>query len=144
LSRAATQIYQFGSFVPQEATYFFAFKDAHGEPLHGSRRYTFTFAAGALPPLIEPGFWSLTMYNESGFLVENPINRYAIRPDTPGLTYGADGSLTVTIQAEPPSDAPESNWLPTPAGTFFIGLRTYLPQPSIPDGTWFPPALAVR
>jgi hypothetical protein len=147
LSRAATQIYQFGSFVPEEATYFFAFKDAQGAALHGSRRCTFTFAGESLPPLQAPGFWSLTMYNEQGFLVDNPIDRYIIRPDTPGLTYGPDGSLTVAIQAQPPDgDAaaggpPQSNWLPAPEGTFFVCLRTYLPLAPIQDGSWFPPAI---
>lgn len=141
LSRAVVQISQIGSFPLEEATYFVGFKDADGQTLNGRHRYTLTFAPGALPPLHPQGFWSLTMYNKAGFLVDNPLNRYIVRPDSPGLTYGADGSLTVHIQAEQPAGAPEANWLPADAGDFLVGLRAYLPQQAILEGGWFPPAI---
>ena len=62
-------------------------------------------------------------------LLPNPIGRFAIGDRTPGLRYGADGSLTVVIQhAEPESDADHANWLPAPPDGFYVCLRAYLPR----------------
>jgi hypothetical protein len=144
LSRAAIQLTQFGSFTMDEATYFFGYRDRDGEPLHGSKRYTLRFAAGELPPLRPHGFWSLTMYGANSLLVANPIDRYILRPNSPGLTYGADGSLTLWIQHARPDDAPEGNWLPAPQDTFVVALRAYQPQDAITRGKWFPPGLVAQ
>jgi hypothetical protein len=141
LRRAVLEATQMGIVPLEEAMYFFAYRDGANHPLHGSHRYTLTFKAGELPPLNEFGFWSLTMYNDVSLLVDNPANRYVIRPGAPGLTYGSDGSLTLYIQAEQPTGAPEANWLPAPAGPFNVALRAYQPQQAIVNGTWFPPGL---
>lgn len=138
LSRATCQLNQLGAFPPQEAIYFFALRDADHIRLNGAQAYTLTFPPGQLPPLNEYGFWSVTMYNENFLLVENPLGRYIIRPDTAGLTLSEDGSLTLYIQAEQPVAVLEGNWLPAPRGDFSIALRTYQPQDVILDGTWFP------
>ena len=141
LSRAACQLTALGAFPPAEAIYFFAMRDGENRTLIGSHRYTLTFPTGQLPPLHPLGFWSLTMYNDAFLLVDNPIDRYIIRPDQQGLTYNPDGSLTIYIQAEKPAGVTESNWLPAPSGSFSVALRTYLPQKAILDGIWFPPGL---
>ena len=54
------------------------------------------FPAGQLPPARY--FWSLTMYDQSFFLVPNPIDRYALGSHTPGLKRNPDGSLDIYIQ----------------------------------------------
>ena len=41
---------------------------------------------------IAEAFWSLTMYDKTGFQVANPINRFAIG-DRDQLKYNPDGSL---------------------------------------------------
>jgi hypothetical protein len=140
LSRAAIQVSQIGSLVPTEAIYFFAHLDAKMRPLTGRVSYTLTFPAGELPPLGERGFWSVTMYGTDGLLVDNELGRYVVRPDTPGLTYASDGSLTLHLQTNRPADN-NANWLPSPTGEFIIGLRAYRPDVSVSDGTWFPPAV---
>lgn len=140
LSRAAFQLTQIGSFTAEEAIYFFGFRDATNAVLHGEHRYTLTFPAGQLPPLARHGFWSVTMYGPDNLLVANPVNRYAVRPDSPGLTYGPDGSLTICIQVERPEEDSAGNWLPAPRGVFVLGLRTYQPTTPILSGEWFPPA----
>ena len=140
LSRAATQASQIGSLVPTEAIYFFAHLDSENRPLTGQDRYTLTFAAGELPPLGELGFWSVTMYGTDGLLVDNEMNRYVVRPDSAGLTYASDGSLTLQLQADRPKEG-DGNWLPSPPGEFIIGLRAYRPDASVSDGSWFPPAV---
>ena len=62
------------------------------------------------------------------FLVANPIDRYSIGDRTPGLVHGDDGSLTIVLQHDEPTDADaRANWLPTPAGAFRPILRMYEP-----------------
>lgn len=126
-----------------EAFYPTARHDGDGNPLDGSHRYQLVFAT--LPPC--KAFWSVTMYDTSydgtaGYLVENPINRFLINSNTPGLVYGVDGALTITIQYERPEDATErANWLPAPAGPFYLTLRIYWPEKAALDGTWTPPSV---
>lgn len=144
LSRATCQLTQLGAFPNEEAIYFFALRDQDNERLNGAHNYTLTFGPGQLPPLHQHGFWSLTLYNDVFLLHDNPLSRFAIRPDSPGLSFAGDGSLTVTIQVEMPEGAPEANWLPAPRGDFSVALRTYLPKGVIQDGTWFPPGLFRR
>jgi hypothetical protein len=65
--------------------------------LAGTRSYEIRFLAGDLPPHRTDGYCSITLYNAAGFLVANPIGRYSIGDQTPGLVEGADGSLTIAI-----------------------------------------------
>lgn len=145
LSRAAVQASQIGSLVPAEAVYFFAHLDAENESLAGDKRYEVAFGPGDLPPLGDLGFWSLTMYGTNGLLVDNAVDRYLLRPDSPGLSYGTDGSLTLRLQADRPHGE-IANWLPTPHGEFVVAFRVYRPGEAVQDGSWFPPAVvrAVR
>lgn len=60
----------------------------------------------------------------------------------PHLSYGDDGSLTLTVGGDAPGDpALGTNWLPAPAEGFSLFLRAYWPRPSITDGSWQPPAV---
>ena len=38
--------------------------------------YSLHFTKAEIPPV--DAFWSLTMYDDDGYLVANPINRYAL------------------------------------------------------------------
>ena len=92
-----------------------------------------------LPPV--DAFWSLTMYDEQGIQVPNPINRFAIG-DRDKLTFNADGSLDIYIQHESPGPDREANWLPSPASRAIQStLRLYSPRASVMDGTWTPPGI---
>ena len=137
LQRAAINRFGPGAHIAQEALYFSAAGDAQGAPLSGQNSYTLTFPAGQLPPV--EAFWSLILYGPDFFLVDNPLNRYAINDRTPGLVKAADGSLTITIQHTPPADT--SNWLPAPDGKFQLILRTYQPGPAILDRSYQLPPL---
>jgi hypothetical protein len=127
--------------VPEESFYPSAVTDAEGRPLDGSNTYQIRFPPGELPPA--NAFWSLTMYQMSdGNLVANPIDRYSIGNRTKGLDFGADGSLTLYIQPNPPElKSQRSNWLPAPNGTFYMVLRIYGPQPKALSGAWLPPMI---
>jgi hypothetical protein len=73
-------------------------------------------------------------------LVKNPIDRYPINsPMLPDLKRGADGALTLYIQHSAPSETEGSNWLPAPAGAFFMVLRLYWPEETTLNGTWKAP-----
>lgn len=125
--RAATAKFGLGANTAEEALYFSAEKDENGNLLTGKKQYKLTFTADNLIPVSPDGFWSITLYNQDGFLVENPLNRYSIGDRTEGLQYNADGSLDIYIQNQAPVGK-ENNWLPTPADNFNLTLRAYLPE----------------
>src|SRR5262245_54888554 len=126
---------------PNETKYFYQDLDSTGTRLNSKQRYTVTFAEGQLPPV--RGFWSLTMYNEEHFFEPNPIKRYSIGTKNKDLKTAADGSLTIYVQAEEPTDpAQRANWLPAPNdGDFSLYVRTYWPQVAVTEGKWTPPAV---
>ena len=79
------------------------------------------------------------MYDDQGFQVPNPINRFAIG-DRDKLKFNEDGSLDIYIQAGTPGADRESNWLPSPtSGAMGPILRIYSPRSEALDGTWTPP-----
>jgi hypothetical protein len=123
---------------PEEAIYVEAFTDSDGRPLSGTHDYRLHFDPGRTPPA--DAFWSLTMYDADRYLVENPIQRYAIRDRTLGLRYNSDGSLDIYISRAAPSGH-ESNWLPAATGELSLALRLYLPKPEALDGSWQPPSV---
>ncbi len=137
--RAAWTFVGIGGNVIEDAFYPLALNDADGKPLTGEHRYTLTFKKGAWPPA--DAFWSMTLYDIEGYLVDNPLDRYAIG-DRSGMEQNPDGSLTIYIQGESPGKDKEANWLPAPkTGPFKLALRLYVPQESVRNGSWVPPAL---
>ncbi len=124
--------------TPQEAIYPTANVDSEGQTLTGENKYTMTFTKEEIPQV--KFFWSLTMYNDQGFFVANPLNRYNIKSINE-LTYSRDGSLTLYIQKENPGKTKESNWLPTPDGQFYMILRMYGPSDNAIAGKTVIPAV---
>ena len=115
--------------TPKEAVYYQGTLDSNGQQLTGAKKYTITFKE--TPPYIAPGFWSLTMYDASNYYtVPNAINRYFLGSDTP-MKKNSDGSLTIYIQKDSPGADKESNWLPAPAGPFYLIPRAYAPGPAM-------------
>jgi hypothetical protein len=137
LRRAIRNFIGTGANLRAEKVFFAAHTAASGEPLDASRT---SYVVTLDPPPPVDGHWSLTLYpHETRLLYPNEIDRYAISATTPGLEYGADGSLTVLIQHERPRDA--ANWLPAPAGAFYLDLRTWEPRDEIRNGGWQPGAV---
>ncbi|MBV9502719.1 MAG: DUF1254 domain-containing protein [Acidobacteriaceae bacterium] len=152
---------------PQDAVYGYGAYDSRGiDPanvLVGGNRYVVHFSAetslhrtGEIPPVNRLAFWSVTLYDINGFLVNNPDVSY----NAIGIPYvqnhkaclNADGSLDLYIQANAPSDPKQfCNWLaapvpdPTnsanPTGQFILFLRAYWPDQAILNGTWNPPPI---
>jgi hypothetical protein len=137
--RAAWTFVGIGGNVIEDAFYPLALNDADGKPLSGEHKYTLTFKMGAWPPA--DAFWSMTLYDIEGYLVDNPLDRYAIG-DRSGMEPNPDGSLTIYIQGESPGKEKEANWLPAPkSGPFKVALRLYAPQESVLNEDWVPPGL---
>jgi hypothetical protein len=143
LFRAAFAKWFTGGNAPDEAIYMDSRTDDKGKPLDGSKKYQIHFDKGQLPPA--KAFWSVSMYNiDDGSFVENPIKRYTFGDRTPGIVTNGDGSLDIYIQHEAPSDEKQrANWLPAPAGGFYMNLRLYVPDDSLQKGTWKPPVVRV-
>ena len=144
LMRALITAIGLGANRPQDAIYPTSLKDADGNAYSGANKYVLRFSKGQMPPA--QGFWSITMYNDQYFFVENSINRYSISARQP-LKSNGDGTVDIYLQKDSPGADKESNWLPAPAGKFILMMRLYWPnehKPSILDGSWtIPPARKV-
>jgi len=127
-----------GANVPEDAVYPISNVDSEGQPYDGSNRYVIHFEKGEFPPV--RGFWSLSMYDEEMYFVDNPIRRYVIG-DRDKLQFNKDGSLDIYIQHASPGKDKESNWLPAPPGDFDLVLRAYWPTLEVLTGGWNPSAV---
>ena len=136
LKRAIVAEFGLGANVPEDAIYPQNLADESGKPLDGANAYTIHFDKDAIPPA--EAFWSITLYDASGYPVENEFNRSAISSWMP-LKYNADGSLDLYFQNESPGTDEEANWLPAPKGPFNLTLRIYAPKSEALTGKWNPP-----
>ncbi|MGI9531678.1 DUF1254 domain-containing protein [Lutimonas sp.] len=129
----------FGANTPEDAIYPNAAVDVNGEKFNGTNKYILHFDADKLPPV--KGFWSVTMYDKNGFLVDNSIERYELG-SMKDMIYNEDGSLDIYIQSEAP-EGREANWLPsTVAGQDFeLTFRMYWPDESVINRTWQMPGV---
>jgi hypothetical protein len=141
LQRALITAIGLGANRPQDAVYPTSDADAEGKPYDGTMKYVIHFDKGQMPPA--EGFWSLTMYDDKYFFVENKLNRQNLSSRNK-FKVNKDGSVDLYIQNASPGKDKEANWLPAPAGKFILMLRLYWPTetpPSIIDGSWKPPAV---
>jgi hypothetical protein len=137
LLRARVAVVGIGANTPEEAVYPGALADSDGNLLDGANDYEMVFPADDLPPA--KYFWSLTMYDREGFLVDNPIDRYSLGPSHPPLVERPDGSIVVVISHDEPTED-DVNWLPSPSGGFRLNMRLYGPSNKVLNGNWYPPA----
>jgi hypothetical protein len=130
--RAIVAAFGLTSNTPVEAIYYTGVRDSSGQMLTGSRRYAITFK----DPMryitaIPPGFWSISMYdNATGYTVPNAIDRYTLGSDD-DLKRNPDGSFTLHVQRDNPGPEREANWLPAPAGPFYMIIRVYAPASDV-------------
>jgi hypothetical protein len=133
-----------GAFTSEQAIFAISWTDHGKAPLNGSAEYVLHMVAA--PPVNEG--WTFTVYNLSGGMVANAIDRYQLSAAS-NLTYNEDGSVDIYLQAAQPSNQSRfNNWLPTPSGQGFeVMWRLMAPEPDqiqgILDGTgWQPPKIA--
>lgn len=136
--RAVVALGGLGANLTSDAVYPSVDDDSQGRPLDGKHRYVIRFRE---PPPAK-AFWSLTVYDENGYVVKNALGRYSIGSQHP-LSRAADGSTVILLRSDQPTDKREqANWLPTPhRGKFNVMLRLYQPEKSVIDGSWKPPVV---
>ena len=124
-ARAQTALTGYLQLVESEALYpGYIGSGIQGLSLGPDEAYIFTFPSGK--PQVQ-GFWSLTAYNSSSYLIPNTLDRYSLG-DRSNLTY-PDGQLIYgnsecndpfSLLVQPAHVKPNSNWtsnwLPAPAG----------------------------
>lgn len=129
----------------EEVIYYKAFFDTQGRHLNGDNSYALHFSKEQIPTLYATYFWSVIAVDSvHRRILPNPMKRYLLS-NFSKLEYGADGSLTLYFGAQKPTDAPQSNWIPTPKGTgYSLTFRFYRPKGAVADRSYFPPALESR
>ena len=136
LKRAIVTQFGLGANLPGDAIYPLNLADDTGKPLDGVNNYTIHFEKSEIPPV--EAFWSITLYDNDGFQVANPLNRFAVSSWMPFKT-NPDGSLDLYFQNESPGADKEANWLPAPKGPFNLTMRLYAPKADALTGKWNPP-----
>jgi len=121
-----------GANLVEDAVYGVSQLDETLTPLNGSNAYKIHFEPGDLPPT--SAFWSVTNYDEEGYLEANAENRYSLGSNHE-LAFNPDGSLDFYLSNSRP-DIAEVNWVPAPRGNFKTLLRIYWPKEQVLRGEW--------
>jgi hypothetical protein len=136
LKRAMVSQLGLGANLPEDAIYPLNLGDETGKPLDGANAYTIHFDKAQTPPV--EAFWSITLYDNDGFQVANPLNRFAVSSWMP-FKLNSDGSLDLYFQNQSPGAEKEANWLPAPKGPYNLTMRLYAPKSDALTGKWNPP-----
>jgi hypothetical protein len=136
LKRAMVAQVGLGANLPEDAIYPLNLADETGKPLDGANNYTIHFDKEQIPPA--QAFWSITLYDNDGFQVANPLNRFAVSSWMP-FKFNPDGSLDLYFQNGSPGGDKEANWLPAPKGPYNLTMRIYAPKADALTGKWNPP-----
>jgi hypothetical protein len=119
-SNAAATRYGILAAAPTEALYLSAKVDDNGQSLRGDVDYV--IQGTALPTR----WWSLNVYGEEGFLIENSINRTGYHSED--VQWEPDNTFTIYVGPTPK----EGNWIQTnheKSVDFY--LRLYQPEASL-------------
>lgn len=136
--RAAVALIGLAANPTIDAVYISALFDTNNDKLEGSRSYVIHFNKDEFPPA--NAFWSLTAYDHEGFMISNPLNRFGIR-SRDEVECNEDGSLDIYFAPKCPPQAPESNWIPSIAGSVGLQMRLYSPAEAYLNGSWKPPVI---
>lgn len=113
--------------------YLSAYKDADGNPLEGSKHYTYTMPAN--PPA--KIFWSVVVYDVN---TRTPIfnaSESAAASSRSGTKANDDGSVTIHFSPTKPEGVTKENWIQTNSGeSWFHYVRFYGPTESYFDETF--------
>lgn len=109
-----------------ETIYWNADVDSDEKPLHSSNDYTVTFTSKPLVRYEDKGFWSITVYGEDQFLIENPDKKYMLRSDSV-FDREDDSHFSFFLSRNKPANP--SNWIPLPQKDEAISVtyRCYIP-----------------
>ena len=122
----------------EDAVYLHSLLDDHGNSLDGARTYVIHFET---PPPVH-AFWSVTAYDQEGFLFENELNRFGLRSRDQFQT-NTNGSFEIYFAPECPSPEVTDNWVPTQPGELSLLMRLYMPRSEFLTGKWSPPEIRI-
>ena len=121
--------------------------------LNGANRYVIRFDPA--PPV--NAFWSVTLYDNGGYLFSNSICRYAIHSTDQAITDAIRGrtSVEILVQWDEPTDPSKIGfWLPAPGppadpehpgeANFSLMLRMYWPDKTALQKKWVPPPILIQ
>ncbi len=114
---------------PKEGAIYFSHSPAMND---GKTPYSVTIKD---VPIMEKGFWSITVYGEDNYMKPNELNRVALNNVT--AEKNADGS--VTINAGGCEDG-RINCIPITEGWNYVA-RVYRPMPEVISGEWVFPEM---
>lgn len=120
-TRAAVALRGILALPSTETVYWNATTDSDRRPLDGSCSYAMTGTP------LDARWWSVTYYDEQGYLVANPANIWSFSGAS--LTPAEKGGWRVTIRPSKPEGG--GHWLPSADGQGFeLTLRMYNPGPA--------------
>ena len=138
--RAYWAMWGLGANLVEDAVYGVSQLDSALEQMTGDHVYRIHFEANELPP--SHAFWSVTTYDNEGYLEQNEFDRYSLGSNH-DLSYNADGSLDIYLSGVRPAGV--TNWTPAPKEEFKVLLRIYWPAKEVLAGGWsLPPIEKVR
>lgn len=117
----------------QGQAYLSAYRDGSGRWFDGAKTYRIRVPANV--PAAQ--WWSVAIYDvETRCFLDTRYDKVEIGSRS-GLASNPDGSVDIYVAPSPPTDAPESNWLPSvPGRAWFTYLRLYGPLQPYFDATW--------
>ena len=87
-------------------------------------------------------FWSLTMYDRDGYLVDNPIDRYSLGR---AIRRCSTRPTARSSSRSPTTSRPTRRQLAAPRRRAFrLNMRLYGPSKRVLDGNWTPPAPVIQ
>lgn len=134
--RAYWGMWGLGTNIAKDAVYGVTQLGQDMQPLHGDHVYKIHFAAGDTPPT--RAFWSVTLYDNEGYLEANNYDRYDLGSNH-DLSYNPDGSLDIYLSRH--NTAGYANWVPAPKKAYKILLRIYWPDEAVLAGEWALPPI---
>ena len=106
-----------------ESVYFSSEIDIEEAALDGSSCYVLSGTEIQSTSII-PRWWSLTVYNNDGYLVESTEKQYSYNSEN--IIYNSNGEFEIYLAGKPSNNI--SNWLKTPSEELFsVILRVYQP-----------------
>jgi hypothetical protein len=122
-TRAYVATYGLFALSKPESVYFSADHAINEESLDGLSCYILS-GNDIQSASVSPRWWSLTVYDDDGYLVESSEKRYSYNSEN--IIYNSTGNFEVYLADRPAGNI--QNWIKTPTdGLFSVVLRVYQP-----------------
>lgn len=130
IEKAAIARVGLGANSSEETIYWNAFTDSDGNELNSAYHYQVIFEQNLPIAYDNHGFWSITVYGEDKYLVENPQKKYMIRYAA-NIEETIQFPLIIELSRLSAKPNPMTIPLPTRVEKFSVALRCYRPLDSM-------------